>query len=70
MRQKKYQTDQELDPNWIKELTEALKNIQIYSLSDNHKKKLKDLYFENIKAGLQPKEAINKAMDVFKSLKS
>ena len=52
------------DPEWIKTIAESLTNINIKKLSDNQKKMLRDLYLENLKYNLKPKEAMEKALQI------
>ena len=48
------------DPEWIKVITDSLLDINIDKFSDNKKKMLRELYFDNIREGLNPKEAMKK----------
>ena len=52
------------DPEWIRVITETLLNINIDKMSDNQKKMLRDLYLENLKYNLKPKEAMEKALQI------
>ena len=61
---KKNQTISELDPEWIKVIATALLDININSLSESQKKMLRDQYFDFIRDGLKPKEAIDKALQI------
>ena len=70
MRQKKSQSVNQLDPEWIKVIADALLDINIYELSDSHKKMLQDLYLENLRKGLKPKDAISKALQIVKCFKT
>ena len=67
MRLKKSQREKkldELDPEWIQVVTESLIYKNIEKLSDNQKKMLRDLYLENLKYNLKPKEAMEKALQI------
>ena len=52
------------DPEWIKVIANALLDVNINDLSDHQKKLLRDQYLENLRNGLKPKEAIEKAMQI------
>ena len=52
------------DPEWIKVVTESLLDINFNKLSDSQKKMLRDLYLDNLKDGLKPKEAMKKAYGI------
>ena len=70
MWQKKSQIEKQHDPEWIKEIADALLNMNINDLSDSQKKLLRDLYLENLNKGLKPKEAISKASQIVKCFKT
>jgi len=53
-----------IDPEWINEIAEALLDLNINDLSEKQKKILRDLYLENLKKGLKPKESINNALQI------
>ena len=61
---KKLQKIKKCDPEWIKVIANALLDININNLSDRQKKMLRDQYLENIREGLKPKEAIEKALQI------
>ncbi len=61
---KKFQKIKKYDPEWIKVIANALLDININDLSDRQKKMLRDQYLDNIKEGLTPKEAIEKALQI------
>ena len=61
---KKNQTINECDPEWIKVIATAILDININSLTESQKKMLRDQYFDNIRDGLKPKEAIDKALQI------
>ena len=61
---KKNQTISECDPEWIKVIATALLDININNLSESQKKMLRDQYFDFIRDGLKPKEAIDKALQI------
>ena len=52
------------DPEWIKVIASALLDISINDLSESQKKMLRDQYLDNIRDGLKPKEAIEKALQI------
>jgi len=54
----------EQDPEWIIELAEGYLQRDINTLSDYQKKMLHDQYLENLRDGLQPKDAIEKAFKI------
>lgn len=61
---KRFQNIKKYDPEWIKVIANALLDININNLSDRQKKMLRDQYLDNIKDGLKPKEAIEKALQI------
>jgi hypothetical protein len=61
---KKIQDIKEEDPDWIKVIASALLDVSINNLSESQKKMLRDQYFDNIRDGLKPKEAIDKALQI------
>ena len=61
---KKLQGTKEDDPEWIIETVKELFNKNINNLSENQRKMLRDQYLENLKDGLQPKEAMEKALQI------
>jgi SPX domain protein involved in polyphosphate accumulation len=54
----------EQDPEWIKELVEGYLQKDINTLSDYQKKMLRDQYLDNLRDGLKPKDAIEKAFSL------
>ena len=52
------------DPKCSKEFIENILNTNIDNLSDKQTKMLCDLYFENLRDGLKPKEAMDKAFEI------
>jgi hypothetical protein len=52
------------DPEWIKVLADAVLNIDLNKLSDSQKKMLRDQFLDNLRDGLKPKEAIQKALKI------
>jgi len=61
---KKIQDIKNYDSKWIKETLECILYIDVNKLSDKQIKMLRELYLENIKDGLKPKEALEKAYKV------
>lgn len=61
---KKIQDIKKYDSKWIKETLECILYIDVNKLSDKQIKMLRELYLENIKDGLKPKEALEKAYKV------
>ena len=61
---KKIQDIKKYDSKWIKETLEGILYIDVNKLSDKQIKMLRELYLENIKDGLKPKEALDKAYKV------
>jgi hypothetical protein len=61
---KKNKRIKECDPDWIKAIASALLDVNINNLSDSQKKMLRDQYFDYIRDGLKPKEAIEKALQI------
>ncbi|KYK22946.1 hypothetical protein AYK24_08140 [Thermoplasmatales archaeon SG8-52-4] len=59
-----------IDPDWINEIAEALLDININELSEKQKRMLRDLYLENLKNGLKPKESINNALQIVRCFKT
>lgn len=52
------------DPEWITEIAVGFLKININELSENQKKMLRDIYLENLRDGMKPKEAIEKALQI------
>lgn len=61
---KKIQDIKKYDSKWIKETLECILYIDVNKLSDKQIKMLRELYLENIRDGLKPKEALEKAYKV------
>lgn len=61
---KKIQDIKKYDSKWIKETLEAILYVDVNKLSDKQIKMLRELYLENIRDGLKPKEALDKAYKV------
>jgi len=61
---KKMRNIKKCDPDWIKVIADALLDININDLSDRQKKMLRDQYLDNLRDGLKPKEAIEKALQI------
>ena len=64
MKNRKLQGTKECDPEWIIEIVKGLFNKDLNYLSDHQKKMLRDQYLENLRDGLKPKEAIEKAIQI------
>jgi len=64
IRLKKVHQIKKCDPEWIKVIADALLDINVNNLSNRQKKMLRDQYLENLRNGLKPKEAIEKAMQI------
>jgi hypothetical protein len=54
-------TSKELDPDWFKEFAFFLNNNSNKKKTQEVKKIFVEAYFENIREGMNPKEAIQKA---------
>jgi uncharacterized protein YnzC (UPF0291/DUF896 family) len=59
-----------IDPDWINEIAEALLDVNINKLSEKQKNLLRELYLENLKNGMKPKESINNALQVVSCFKT
>ena len=57
------------DPEWIKEIAFQLSILKKQKITDENKKLLRDLYFEYLRDGLEPKDAIEKAKNIILSFK-
>jgi len=64
MEKNKLMGTKEQDPEWIVELVEAYLEIDFNTLSDYKKKMLRDQYFNYLRDGLRPKDAIEKAFKI------
>jgi hypothetical protein len=63
---KKLQGTKHNDPDWITEIAIGVLDIKINDLSEKQKKMLRETYLENIRDGMKPKEAIEKAVEIVK----
>ena len=54
----------EQDPDWILELVDGYLQRDIKNLTDYQKKMLCDQYFEYLREGCSPKDAIKKAFKI------
>ena len=61
---KRVQDTKKCDPEWIKVVANAILDVNINNLTDRQKKMLRDQYLDNIRDGLKPKEAIEKALQI------
>ena len=61
---KKLLGTKEQDPDWIIELVDAYLQKDIKGLTDYQKKMLCDQYFEYLRDGFNPKDAIEKAFKI------
>ena len=66
MVKKRLQGSKQNDPEWITEIAVGLLDIKINDLSEKQKKLLRETYLENIRDGMKPKEAIEKAVEIVK----
>ena len=64
MRNNKLQSIKKRDPEWIIEIAKGLLDINTNDLSESQKKMLRDQYLENLRSGLKPKEAMEKAFQI------
>ena len=64
IKSKKFQDIKKRDPEWIKVLANAVLDIDFNKLSDSQKKMLRDQFLDNMRDGLRPKEAIQKALKI------
>ena len=55
------------DSEWIKTISESLLDINIEELSDKQKKMLREMYLENLESGMEPKDALEKALQIVTS---
>jgi len=63
---KKLSGTKENDPEWITEIAHGLLDINLDELSNIQKKMLRDQYFDYLRDGLKPKDAIKKAIQIIK----
>ena len=61
---KKYQANKKCGPKYRKEIIDGIFYINFDKLSDKQKKMIHDLYLENLREGLKPKEAMDKALKI------
>ena len=64
MKMKELLGTEDSDPEWIREIIKGLFNKNINNLSEHQRKMLRDQYLENLKDGLKPKLAIEKALRI------
>ena len=57
------------DPEWVKEILSHLITSKKQEITDKYKKLFRDLYFDYLRDGLKPKDAIEKAKNVVLSFK-
>ncbi len=55
------------DPEWVKEIVFQISIFKKQKITDEDKKLLRDLYFEYLRDGLKPKDAIEKAKNIMLS---
>lgn len=65
----KLEGTKECDSEWIKEIVEGLLDKNVNKLSDKQIKMLRDLYLENLRNGLKPREAFVKALQIITCFK-
>ena len=53
------------DPEWIKELADGLEDRNIKNFSEEQKRILREIFFENLNNGIKPKDAIEKSLESF-----
>ncbi len=68
-REKVLQGKPEDDPEWVKEIVSFASACKKQKITDEGKKLLRDLYFEYLRDGLKPKNAMEKAKNVLASFK-
>ena len=66
MVKKKIQGTKHNDPGWITEIAVGLLDININDLSEKQKKMLRETYLENLRDGMKPRDAIEKAVEIVK----
>lgn len=59
----------EKDPEWIKEIVSFLITNKDQAIINKYRKLFRELYFDYLREGLKPKEAIEKAKNVVASFK-
>ena len=57
------------NPKWIKETTMALIDKRIEDFSNEQIRILRNLYLENLRDGMKPKQAMSKAIQVISCFK-
>lgn len=57
------------DPEWINELVSFLITTKDKDVINEYKRLFRDLYFDYLKEGLRPKDAIEKAKNIVTSFK-
>lgn len=55
------------DPEWVKEIVSFASACKKLKITDECKKLLRDLYFEYLRDGLKPKDAMEKAKNIILS---
>jgi len=60
----KQQHKTEPDPEWVLEIIKGLLDINTDDLSENQKKMLRNQYLANLRDGLKPKDAMEKALQI------
>ena len=58
------------DPKWIKETARALLDRNIDNLSEGQINMLRNLYLDNLRDGMSPKEAMDKAFQIVTCFKT
>ena len=53
----------ESDPEWILELAESLEESNVNDLSEEKKRILREQFFEKLREGTKPKEAIEESIE-------
>ena len=64
------QKENENDPEWIRELANEIFALKKQKITDEDKKLIRSLFFEYVRDGLQPREAIIKAKNIILSFKN
>jgi hypothetical protein len=70
IKKKKIMWVNEYDLKWIKEIARILLNKNIDNLSSSQISLLRELYLENLRDGLKPKEAMVKAFHIVNCFKT
>lgn len=66
---KKFHSRKKCNPRYKKETVEDILDFNNKKFSDRQKKMLYELYLENLKDGLKPKEAMDKAYQIVNCFK-